>query len=161
MTSCGKIRCRQEAIDALLTAVFLEAHGAPPERIVVDLDTTDLPLYGHQEGRFFHGYYDEYCYLPLYIFAGEHLLCARLRTADQDAAAGSKQEGERVVGQIRQAWPGVEIILRADSGFCRDELMQWCEEHGVGYVFGFARNDRLRRRIDPQMAQAARLQKES
>ncbi len=128
---------------------------------MLDLDTTDLPLEGHQEGRFFHGYYDEYCYLPLYIFAGEHLLCARLRTADQDAAAGSQQEVERIVGQIRQAWPEVEIILRADSGFCRDELMKWCEEHRVGYVFGFARNDRLRRLIDPQMQEAARLQKES
>jgi Transposase DDE domain group 1 len=145
----------------LWTAVFLEAHSAPPQRIVLDLDTTDLPLHGHQEGRFFHGYYDSYCYLPLYIFSGEHLLCARLRTADQDAAAGSQQEVERIVGQIRQAWPEVEMILRADSGFCREELMQWCEEHGVGYVFGFARNDRLRRRIDPQMREAAGLQKES
>ena len=151
-----KIPCRQEAIDALWTAVFLEAHRAPPERIVLDLDTTDLPLHGHQEGRFFHGYYDEYCYLPLYIFAGEHLLCARLRTADQDAAAGSRQEVERIVMQIRQAWPEVEILLRADSGFCREELLQWCEEHSVGYVFGFARNDRLRRLIDPQMQEAAR-----
>jgi hypothetical protein len=156
-----KIHCRQEAIDALWTAVFLEAHSAPPERIVLDLDTTGLRLAGHQEGRFFHAYYDEYCYLPLYIFSGEHLLCARLRTADQDAAAGSKEEVERIVGQIRQAWPEVEIILRADSGFCRDELMKWSEEQGVGYVFGFARNDRLRRLIAPQMEEAARLQKES
>ena len=156
-----KIHCRLEAIDALWTAVFLEAHPTPPARIVLDLDTTDLPLEGHQEGRFFHGYYDEYCYLPLYIFAGEHLLCARLRTADQDAAAGSKEEVERIVERIRQAWPEVEIVLRADSGFCRDELMQWCEEHRVGYVFGFARNDRLRRLIGPQMEAAARLQKES
>src|SRR5712691_2273290 len=156
-----KIHCRQEAIDTLLTAVFLEAHHAPPERIVLDLDTTDLPLEGHQEGRFFHGYYDEYCYLPLYIFAGEHLLCARLRTADQDAAAGSQQEVERMVGQIREAWPEVQITVRGDSGFCREELMQWCENHGVGYVLGFARNDRLRRRIDPQMREAARLQNES
>jgi hypothetical protein len=156
-----KIHCRQESIDGLWTAVFLEAHPTPPERIVLDLDTTDLPLEGHQEGRFFHGYYDEYCYLPLYIFAGEHLLCARLRTADQDAAAGSQQAVERIVEQIRQAWPEVEILLRADSGFCRDELMTWCEEHGVGYVFGFARNDRLRRLIDPPMEEAARLQKES
>src|ERR1035437_1521910 len=120
-----KIHCRQEAIDALWTAVFLEAHSAPPERIVLDLDTTGLRLAGHQEGRFFHAYYDEYCYLPLYIFSGEHLLCARLRTADQDAAAGSKEEVERIVGQIRQAWPEVEIILRADSGFCREELRKW------------------------------------
>jgi len=157
----NKIHCRQEAIDELWTAIFVEAHSAPPQRIVLDLDTTDLPLHGHQEGRFFHGYYDSYCYLPLYIFSGEYLLCARLRTADQDAAAGSQGEVQRIVEQIRQAWPEVEIILRADSGFCREELMQWCEEHGVGYVFGFARNDRLRRILAPQMREAARLQKES
>jgi hypothetical protein len=153
-----KIHCRAEAVDELLTAVFVEAHQAPPERVVLDLDVTDLPLHGHQEGRFFHGYYDEYCYLPLYIFAGEHLLCARLRTADQDAAAGSLEEVVRIVGQLRAAWPEVEIILRADSGFCRDELMSWCEEHGVGYVFGFARNDKLRRIIATEMEQAARQQ---
>ena len=151
-----KIHCRQPDIDRLWTAIFLEAHSTPPERIVLDLDTTDLPLHGHQEGRFFHGYYDTYCYLPLYIFSGEHLLCARLRTADQDAAAGSQPEVERIVKQIRQAWPEVAITLRADSGFCRDELMSWCERHGVHYVFGFARNDRLRRIIAPQMEEAAR-----
>ena len=156
-----KIHCRQEALDELLVAVFVEAHPQAPDSLVLDLDVTDLPVHGHQEGRFFHGYYDEYCYLPLYIFAGEHLLCARLRTADQDAAAGCTQEVERIVGQIRQAWPEVEITIRGDSGFCREELMQWCEDHGVGYVLGFARNHRLRRRIDPQMREAARLQKES
>jgi len=105
--------------------------------------------------------HDSYCYLPLYMFSGEHLLCARLRTADQDAAAGSKAEVERIVGQIRAAWPEVEIILRADSGFCREELMQWCEEHGVKYGLGFARNDRLRRMIEAQMAEAARLHAET
>jgi hypothetical protein len=149
-----KIHCRTEAIDELLVSVFLEAHAHAPERIVLDLDVTDLPLYGHQEGRFFHGYYDSYCYLPLYIFCGEHLLCARLRTADQDAAAGSQAEGERLVNQIRQVWPTVQIILRADSGFCREELMKWCEEHGLSYVLGFARNARLRRLIEPQMQEA-------
>jgi hypothetical protein len=153
-----KIHCRAEAVDELLTTVFVEAHQAPPERVVLDLDVTDLPLHGHQEGRFFHGYYDAYCYLPLYIFAGEQLLCARLRTADQDAAAGSREEVVRIVGQLRAAWPEVEIILRGDSGFCRDELMSWCEEHGVGYVFGFARHDRLRRIIAPEMEEAARQQ---
>jgi Transposase DDE domain group 1 len=149
-----KIHCRTEAVDELLVSVFLEAHAIAPERIVLDLDVTDLPLHGHQEGRFFHGYYDSYCYLPLYIFCGEHLLCARLRTADQDAAAGSRAEVERIVQQIRQAWPEVKIILRADSGFCREELMKWCEEQGVYYVFGFARNERLRRLIDLPMQQA-------
>jgi hypothetical protein len=153
-----KIHCRAEAVDELLSTVFVEAHDAPPERVVLDLDVTDLPLYGHQEGRFFHGYYDEYCYLPLYIFAGEHLLCARLRTADQDASAGSLEEVVRIVGQLRAAWPEVEIILRADSGFCREELMKWCEGHGVGYVFGFARNDKLRRIIAAEMEEATRQQ---
>jgi hypothetical protein len=156
-----KIHCRQEAIDHLLVEMYLEAYEQVPERIVLDLDVTDLPLHGHQEGRFFHGYYDEYCYLPLYVFAGEHLLCARLRTADQDAAAGSTQEVERIVGQIRQRWPKVDIIVRGDSGFCRDELMTWCEGHGVYYVLGLARNDRLRAQIDRQMQKAARMQSET
>lgn len=151
-----KIHCQTEALDELLVGIFLEAHASAPERLVLDLDVTDLPLHGHQEGRFFHGYYDSYCYLPLYIFCGEHLLCARLRTADQDAAAGSKSEVERIVTQIRRLWPTVEIVLRADSGFCRDELMQWCEEHGVSYLFGFARNERLRRLIEAPMQEAKR-----
>ena len=156
-----KIQYHQEAIDELMTQIFLEAHSPAPDRIVLDLDTTDLPLHGHQEGRFFHGYYDSYCYLPLYIFADEHLLCARLRTADQDAAAGSREEVERIVRQIRVAWPKVRILLRADSGFCRDELMSWCESNGVDYVFGFARNERLRRLIEAQMQEAARMQAET
>jgi hypothetical protein len=150
-----KIHCRTEAIDQLLVSVFLEAHTHAPGRIVLDLDVTDLPLHGHQEGRFFHGYYNSYCYLPLYIFCGEHLLCARLRTADQDAAAGCQAEVERLVNQIRQVWPTVPIILRADSGFCREELMKWCEEHGISYVLGLARNARLRRWIEAQMQAAA------
>jgi hypothetical protein len=156
-----KIHYRQEALDELLLQVFVEAHGEAPQQIVLDLDTTDLPLEGHQEGRFFHGYYDSYCYLPLYIFAGEHLLCARLRTADQDAAAGSKDEVERIVRRLRAAWPEVRIIVRADSGFCREELMQWCEDHGVAYVIGFARNERLRRIIEPEMQQAAQIHKQT
>jgi hypothetical protein len=156
-----KIHYREEAIDELLIQVFLEAHGEAPEQIVLDLDTTDLPLHGHQEGRFFHGYYDSYCYLPLYIFAGEHLLCARLRTADQDAAAGSQDEVERIVRQIRAVWPAVRIMVRADSGFCRDELMKWCEDNDVYYVVGFARNERLRRIIEPQAQEATRLHQQS
>ena len=153
-----KICCQTEAIDELLVNVYVEAHASAPERIVLDLDVTDLPLHGHQEGRFFHGYYDSYCYLPLYIFCGEHLLCARLRTADQDASCGSQLEVERIVEQIRRLWPEVDIILRADSGFCREELMQWCEQQGVFYVFGFARNERLRRLIEAPMQEAARQQ---
>jgi Transposase DDE domain group 1 len=151
-----KIHYNQAAIDRLLVDIFLEAYEQAPERIVLDLDVTDLPLHGHQEGRFFHGYYDSYCYLPLYIFCGEHLLGARLRTADQDAAAGSEEEVKRVVQQIRQRWPQVQIILRADSGFCREKLMQWCEqEPGMDYVFGFARNPKLRTLIEEQMIEAA------
>src|SRR5437660_7076600 len=151
-----KISYESKAIDALLVEVFLEAHPQPPQSIVLDLDVTDLPLHGHQQGRFFHGYYDNYCYLPLYIFCGEHLLCVRLRTADQDGAAGSVEEVERVVQQIRQRWPQTVIILRADSGFCREALMSWCEQQtGVEFVLGLARNSRLREMIDPQMAEAA------
>lgn len=156
-----KVHCQREALDELLTAVFVEAHPEPPEQIVLDLDVTDLPLHGHQEGRFFHGFYDSYCYLPLYIFSGEHLLCARLRTAGQDASAGSTEEVERIVQQIRQAWPQVRIIVRADSGFCREELMKWCEKNSVDYVLGMARNERLRGLIGEPMAEAARLYEQS
>ena len=146
-----KITFWKEAVDALLVKVFLESHDQAPEQIVLDIDTTDLPLHGKQEGRFFHGYYDNYCYLPLYIFCGEHVLCARLREANHDAAFGSLPEIERIVGQIRAAWPEVKIILRGDSGFCRNELMSWCENYGVDYLFGMARNQRLRRIIGAEM----------
>src|SRR5215210_470290 len=149
-----KITFWKEAIDELLVKVFLESHQEAPERIILDVDTTDLPLHGKQEGRFFHGYYDSYCYLPLYIFCGEHVLCARLRQANRDASAGSLQEIQRIVAQIRRAWPEVKIILRGDSGFCRNELMSWCEGHGVDYVFGLARNQRLRSMIGRQMWEA-------
>ena len=118
------------------------------------MDTTDLPLHGKQEGRFFHGYYDSYCYLPLYVFCGDHVLCARLREANHDAAFGCLPEIERIVKQIRAAWPEVKIILRGDSGFCRNELMSWCESNGVDFCFGMARNKRLRRIIGQQMHEA-------
>jgi len=149
-----KIGYLPEALDALLVDIFLEAHPRPPRQIVLDLDATDTPLHGQQEARFFHGYYNHYCYLPLYIFCGDHLLCARLRPSNQDASAGSQEEIERIVGQIRRRWPRVQIILRADSGFCREELMAWCEKHRVDYVFGLARNERLRRRIARPLRQA-------
>jgi hypothetical protein len=139
-----------------LVKIFLEAHALPPEEIVLDLDTTDVELHGGQEGRFFHGYYDEYCYLPLYVFCGEHLLGVRLREANIDAAAGSLREIQRIIEQIRARWPEVRIVLRGDSGFCRDELMSWCEQHKVAFVFGFARNERLRRMIADAMGEAAR-----
>jgi hypothetical protein len=157
----SKITYWRDAIDELLVTIFLEAYATPPEEIVVDIDTTDVELHGCQEGRFFHGYYDEYCYLPLYIFCGEHLLGVRLRTANIDASAGSLREVARIVSQIRQRWPEVRITLRGDSGFCRDELMSWCEQNRVDYVFGFARNERLRRLIADAMAQAARQYEET
>ena len=149
-----KISYSAESIDRLLVDLYIESHAAPPTEIVLDLDATDIPLYGHQPERFFHGYYDSYCYLPLYIFAGDQLLCVRLRPANQDAAAGSVEEVSRIVAQLRARWPEVRIVLRADSGFCREELMAWCETNQVDYLFGLARNKRLARIIGAQMHQA-------
>lgn len=153
-TRYHKIAYDQGALEALLVELFLDAHDRPPEEIVLDLDATDDPMYGQQEGRFFHGYYNCYCYLPLYIFCGRHLLSAKLRRSNIDASAGSAAEIDRIVGQIRQSWPNVRIILRADSGFARDELMDWCETNQVDYVFGLARNQRLEKQIAPAMEEA-------
>ena len=150
----NKIGYSAEALDELLVALFLEAHAKAPREIVLDLDATDTPLHGRQEARFFHGYYGHYCYLPLYVFCGDHLLCARLRPSNIDASAGSLKEVQRIVRQIRARWPNVKIILRADSGFCREELLAWCENNDVDFVFGFARNKRLRRIIGRAMQQA-------
>ena len=150
-----KITLDFAAVDRLLGEIFVQAHGAPPKQIILDLDSTDDPLHGNQEGRFFHGYYGHYCYLPLYIFCGEHLLCARLRPANIDGAAGSLEELARLVKQLRQAWPEVRIIVRGDSGFCREELMAWCAANQVHFVVGLAKNDRLRAEIAAELAQAA------
>lgn len=149
-----KIVYVEEEVERFFVREFLTAHGRPPQEVVLDLDATDDPLHGHQEGRFFHGYYREYCYLPLYVFCGDFLLAAKLRTANQDGAAGSVEEVERIVGQIRQRWPRVRIIVRADSGFARDDLMTWCEANGVEYVLGLAKNDRLVPEISAEMAEA-------
>jgi hypothetical protein len=143
------------AIEGLFVALFLEAHKTPPERIILDLDATDDPLHGHQEGRFFHGYYDCYCYLPLYVFCGRQLLAAKLRRSNIDASAGALDEVERIVAQIRARWPRVKIVLRADSGFARDGLMSWCEANRVDYLFGLARNQRLVDAIAEELAAAA------
>jgi len=156
-----KITYSPEQLDALLVDIFLEAHRAPPAQIVLDLDATDIPLYGHQPERFFHGYYDSYCYLPLYIFAGDQLLSARLRPANQDAAAGAVEEVRRIVTQLRERWPEVKIVLRADSGLCREELMSWCEQNRVDSLFGLARNQRLAKIIGAQMHQAHMLHQTS
>ena len=149
-----KIAMDGDKIDRWMVDAFVAAHDFAPEEIVLDLDATDDTIHGHQEGRFYHGYYGNYCYLPLYIFSGEHLLCARLRRSDIDGADGAVDELNRIVGQIRQSWPGVSIVIRADSGFCRDELLGWCEDHHLDYVIGLAKNDRLKREIAEQMSQA-------
>jgi hypothetical protein len=143
----------KEAMDELPVKAFIESHENNPVEIILVVDTTDLPLHGKQQGRFFHGYYDNYCYLPLYIFCGEHVLCTRLREANHDAAVGSLQEIQRIVAQIRAAWPATKIILRGDSGFCRNQLMNWCENNRVDFVFGLARNQRLRKVIGPRCMQ--------
>jgi hypothetical protein len=149
-----RIAADPDALDRLLVDLFLESHKKPPKEIWLDLDATDDPLHGHQEGRFFHGYYRCYCYLPLYIFCGEHLLCARLRSSNRDGAAGSVEELARIVGQIRSRWPKTRIVIRGDSGFCRDAIMSWCEARGVGYLLGLARNKRLHRALGREMAEA-------
>jgi len=150
-----KILCDIEAVDRLLVDVFLESFTKEPAQIVLDLDATDFAIHGRQEGRFFHGFYDHYCYLPLYIFCENQLLGARLRPSNIDASAGALEEVKRIVGQIRESWPEVRIILRADSGFCRDGLMNWCENNHVEFVFGLARNSRLETMLAPQMREAA------
>jgi hypothetical protein len=142
------------AIEHLFVDLFLEAHDKPPARITLDLDATDDPIHGEQEGRFFHGYYDGYCYLPLYVLCGDHLLAAKLRRADIDASAGAVEEIARIVGRIRAVWPEIAILLRADSGFAREELMTWAEANGVDYLFGLARNSRLVAQIAPELARA-------
>ena len=152
-----KILFWRDAIDDLLVDVFLEAHTTAPEQIVLDIDTTDFALHGEQEGRFYHGYYDHYCYLPLYVFAGEHVLCARLRSSNIDPSAGSRQELERMVQRIRAKWPEVKIVLHGDAGFCREELMAWCEANQVDYVLGMARNPVLEKRVAEALGQARQL----
>jgi hypothetical protein len=153
-TRYHRIAYDEAAIEALLVTLFLDAHERPPRQIILDLDATDDPLHGHQEGRFFHGFYDCYCYLPLYVFCGRHLLLAKLRRADIDASAGSVEAIERIVRQIRARWPYVRILLRADSGFAREALMAWCEQNRVDYLFGLARNERLVATIEAELARA-------
>jgi hypothetical protein len=150
-----KIEAVGDAIDEAFVTVFLGAHREVPEVIILDLDATDDRIHGNQEGRFFHGYYGEYCYLPLYIFCDDFLLCARLRRSNIDASSGAKEEVERIVAQIRTRWPKVEVVVRADSGFAREELMAWCENQtGVSYLFGLAKNARLLKAIEQELKEA-------
>src|ERR1700680_2387329 len=153
-TPYHKISNNPVAIRGLFVDLFLEAHKRPPSEIILDLDATDDPVHGEQEGRFYHGYYDCYCYLPLYVFCGRHLLDAKLRRASLDAADGAVKAVARIVAQIRGRWPHVRILVRADSGFARDELMAWCEANGVHFLFGLAQNERLNGDITSELAQA-------
>jgi hypothetical protein len=153
-TRYHKISHDAAAIEGLFVDLFVDAHAAPPPQITLDLDATDDPLHGHQEERFFHGYYDSYCYLPLYVFCGRHLLAAKLRPANIDASAGSVEEMARIVTRIRARWPQVRILLRADSGFAREGLMGWCENNGADYLFGLAKNSRLVGEIEGELAAA-------
>jgi hypothetical protein len=149
-----KIAARHRAIESFFVDMFLALTAQPPDEIVLDFDATDDPLHGHQLGRFFHGYYDNYCYLPLYVFCGEHLLCAKLRPANINACLGALGVLQQLVAQIRQRWPTVRIVVRGDSGFCREHLMRWCEDHGVQYVFGLAKNRRLLGAIGRELHEA-------
>jgi Transposase DDE domain group 1 len=149
-----KVVVQEEAVAEFFVKVFLRAHQQAPERIILDFDATDDPIPGEQEGRFFHGYYGQYCYLPLYIFCEGYVLCAKLRPSNIDASEGAVEQLERIVGQIRQAWPSVEIVVRADSGFAREALMSWCEANGVDYVLGLAKNGRLEAELADVMEQA-------
>src|SRR6476469_1285866 len=153
-TRYHKISYDGATIERLFVDLFLEAHAQAPQQIILDLDATDDPLHGHQEGRFFHGYYDCYCYLPLYVFCGRHLLAAKLRPANIDGSAGAIEEMARIVAQIRRCWPHTRIILRGDSGFARDALMGWCETNGGDYIFGLARNARLKGMIATELGEA-------
>ena len=153
-TRYHKISHEPSAIEALFVDLFLEAHAKAPKQIILDLDATDDPLHGHQEGRFFHGYYDCYCYLPLYVFCGRHLLAAKLRPSTIDGSAGAVEEVARIIAQIRARWPRTRILLRADSGFAREALMRWCEMNRVDFVFGLARNARLVEEIAVELANA-------
>jgi hypothetical protein len=156
-----KIVLNEEAVDDLLVKFFLEQQREVPKRIFLDADATDDPLHGNQEGKFFHGYYKAYCYMPLYIFCGDFILAARLRPSNTDASDGTVEELKRIVPLIRKAWPEVQIILRGDSGFCREEIMSWCELNGIDYCLGLAKNERLKAEIELQMLEAKRMHQET
>ena len=142
------------ALSKLLVEIFIESFDAPPDELILDFDATDDPIHGQQEGRFFHGYYDGYCYLPLYVFCGQKLLVSYLRPSNIDAAKHSRVILKLLVTRLRQVWPKVKIIFRGDSGFCRWKLMRWCDRHDVGYIVGLARNQVLEKLAEPLMLQA-------
>jgi hypothetical protein len=156
-----KISADCRAIEQALIEQFLQAHREAPKRLVLDLDATDDTVHGHQLGAFYHGYYHDYCFLPLYIFCGEHALCARLRPSNIDASAGALTQVQRIVERVRQAWPEVQIIIRDDSGFCRDHIMSWCERNQVDFVLGLAKNKRLLEMVPDELRQAQLLFEQS
>src|SRR5262245_13582916 len=149
-----KIVAHLDAMQAFFVEAFVQQQAVPPARLILDLDSTDFVLHGHQLGRFFHGYYDAYCYLPLYIFCGDPPLLALLRPSDIDNAAGVLKHLTRIIARLRACWPGVSILVRGDRGFCREHLMRWCEAHGVDFLFGLAKNARLLRELGPALEQA-------
>jgi hypothetical protein len=146
-----KIPADMKGIERLFVDFFLQAHPQPPARIVLDFDATDDPVHGNQLGRFFHGYYQQYCFLPLYVFCGDELLGAWLRPADIDGAAGAVKKLAMIVERVREVWPQVPIVVRGDSGFCREPLMRWCEENTVDYVLGLAKNRRLEAELQAEL----------
>jgi hypothetical protein len=156
-----KIVYHPERIEELLVELFLDSFEHAPKEIVLDFDATDDPVHGDQEGKFFHGYYRCYCYLPLYVTCGSHLLVAQLRTSDRDAADGSVETLAYLVARIRARWPKVRIVARGDSGFARNAFMAWCEDHGVQYVLGLAKNQRLLQKIGNELVQAQELHRQT
>jgi hypothetical protein len=134
---------------AVLVDQFIAAHPQPPDALILDFDATDDSVHGHQEKRFFHGYYDQHCFLPLYVFCGDELLVAYLRPSNIDAAKHARAILKLLVRRFRAAWPAVKITIRGDSGFCRWRLMRWCDSHGIGYVLGLAQNSALLRAAQP------------
>jgi len=149
-----KVVAHLDAMQRFLVEAFVQQQLVPPQRLVLDLDSTDFVLHGHQLGRFFHGHYDAYCYLPLYMFCGDHPLLALLRPSNIDNAVGVLKHLARIVARLRECWPGVSILVRGDSGFCREHVMRWCETNGVDFLFGLAKNTRRLRELQPALEQA-------
>jgi len=149
---CHKISHDPAQIPAHLLRCGVRSLAKETEEVILDFDASDDPLHGHQEGRFFHGYYRAYCYLPLFCFVGEIPLWAQLRTADRDASDGTIEALEQIVAEVRRRLPRARIIVRGDSGFCRESILAWCEENGIFYVVGLARNERLQELLEPALA---------
>ncbi len=157
----NKISWNNKKTEDLFIKIFLDNYKDTGEPMILDFDATDDPLYGNQEGKFFHGYYDSYCYLPLYVFCGEYLLAVKLRTSNRDGSDGTKEILERIIPMIRERFSHIQIIVRGDSGFCREEIMRFCEDNNIDYIFGLARNKRLYKKITGQLKRAKKLYNET